>query len=94
MVFTAVALGAVDAVTRKLECVDAARDAALSAARGGDGVAAGRQSAPSGANVTVSVDGDVARAVVVLTVHPMGRYGPALSVTGAASAAIEPGTAQ
>jgi hypothetical protein len=91
MVFTVVALGAVDAVTQKLECLDAARDAALAAARGSDGEAAGRARAPAGALVSVAIDGDTARAVVVVRVHPMGRYGPGVDVTGTAAASVEPG---
>lgn len=91
MVFTAVALGAVDAVTQKLQCLDAARDAALAAARGGDGETAGRSHAPSGAHVSVIRDGDMVRAVVTLTIHPMGPHGPGFGLSGTAVAAIEPG---
>ena len=38
-------LGAVDAVLARLQCVDAARDAALTSARGGDGTTVGRRRA-------------------------------------------------
>ncbi len=91
MVFTAGARGAVDAVTQKLKCVDAARDAALVAARGGDGEAAGRSRAPSGAHVSIIRDGDMVRAAVTLTIHPLGSHGPGFEVSGTAVAAIEPG---
>jgi hypothetical protein len=91
MVFATVALGAVDAVTQKLECVDAARDGALAAARGGDGAAAARPQAPAGASVAVQIDGDVVRSRVAVTIHPLGRFGPGIEVAGTAAAEVEPG---
>ncbi len=89
VLFTTVALGAVDAVMTKLECVDAARDAALATARGGNGISAGRNHAPPGATVTTSGDGRAVRAVVSVRVRPMGRFGPSFTVTGEAVAALE-----
>jgi hypothetical protein len=89
VLFTGIALGAVGAVTTKLECVDAARDAALAAARGEDGTAAGRERAPSGASVAITGDGGVVRATVAVTVHPMGSRGPGFTVSATATADSE-----
>jgi Flp pilus assembly protein TadG len=84
------ALGAVDAVLARMQCVDAARDAALAAARGGDGDGAGQRRAPAGATVAVSLDGDRATATVRATVHPLGPHLPGVTVTGTAVADQEP----
>ncbi|OLE24464.1 MAG: hypothetical protein AUG44_19195 [Actinobacteria bacterium 13_1_20CM_3_71_11] len=85
-------LGAVDAVLARMQCVDAARDAALASARGGDGTSEGRHRAPPGAQVSVSLDGQRATAVVRVTVRPLGPYLPSVTVTGSAVAQREPGT--
>ncbi|GAA1761730.1 hypothetical protein GCM10009681_36090 [Luedemannella helvata] len=87
---TLVAVGAVNAVLTRVRCVDAARDAALAAARGDAGEAAGRRLAPDGASVVVSVDGDLVRARVRAVVRPFGGLGQ-FTVTGEATAAVEPG---
>ena len=85
-------LGAVNAVLARMQCVDAARDAALTSARGGDGTAVGQRRAPHGASVAVTLDGDRASAVVRVRVRPLGPYLPAVTVTGTAVAEREPGT--
>lgn len=85
------ALTAVSAVVTKLECVDAAREAARSAARGEPGESAGRRVAPEGAAVTVHTQGDTVRAVVSSRVRPLGPYLPGIEVTAAATAEREPG---
>jgi Flp pilus assembly protein TadG len=85
------ALGAVNAVLARMQCVDAARDAALTAARGGDGDSDGRRRAPAGATVAVNVDGQRATATVRATVHPLGPHLPSVTVTGTAVADQEPG---
>jgi hypothetical protein len=87
------ALGAVDAVLQRLRCIDAARDAVLAAARGGDGLAAGARSAPTGATVTVTRDGDIVRARVRVRVAPLGRHLPGVTVEGDAATEVEPGAA-
>ncbi|MEN3307226.1 MAG: hypothetical protein V7603_3428 [Micromonosporaceae bacterium] len=84
------ALGAIDAVLERLRCVDAARDAALAAARGEDGEAAGRRAAPRGASVSVEVDGDTVRARVWVRVSPLGGHLPGVTVDGSAVAEVEP----
>ncbi len=87
------ALGAIDAVLARMQCLDAARDAALAQARGADGAAVGRSRAPRGATVTVWVDGDGAHAQVRLRVAPLGRHLPQVDVAAGATADLEPGTA-
>ncbi|MEJ3749756.1 TadE family type IV pilus minor pilin [Actinomycetes bacterium KLBMP 9797] len=84
-------LTAVNAVTTKAHCVDAAREAALAAARGEPGVAAGRRAGPPAADVTVTVDGDVVVATVRAAVRPLGVRLPRVTVTANAVAAVEPG---
>jgi Flp pilus assembly protein TadG len=90
ILFLLFALGAVDAVLARMQCVDAARDAALGAARGGDGEAIGRARAPRGALVSVTVDGEFARASVRLDVRPLGAHLPGVTVTADSVAEIEP----
>ena len=87
-------LGAVDATLDKVRCVDAARDAALAAARGGDGGTSGPARAPDGATVTVTTAGGLARATVTMRSNPLGRLLPGVTVTGTAAAALEPGVGQ
>jgi hypothetical protein len=84
-------LTGVSAVVTKVRCIDAAREAARSAARGEPGVPAGQRSAPSGASVTVRVDGDEVRATVHVVVHPLGPHLPGVVIDESAVAAIEPG---
>jgi hypothetical protein len=84
------ALGAIDAVLERLRCVDAARDAALAAARGEDGAAAARRTAPDGASVTVVTDGDAVRARVWVRVSLLGAHLPGVTVSGSAVAEPEP----
>jgi hypothetical protein len=76
----------------KIRCVSAARDGALGEARGEGGAGAARRSAPDGASVSVSVDGDLARATVSARVRPLGGLLPAITVDATAVAAMEPGT--
>jgi hypothetical protein len=85
-------LAAVGAVTTKLQCVDAARDAALAAARGEPGTEAGEQAAPGGAEVSITVDGDAVTATVRAPVPLIGGWLPGLWVDASAVAAAEPGT--
>ena len=80
------ALGAVNAVLARMQCVDAARDAALASARGGDGPGAGQHRAPRGATVAITLDGQQATATVRVTVHPLGPHLPSVTVSGTAVA--------
>lgn len=88
MVLLSAGVLAVGAVGVKVECVSAAREGALSAARGDGGEAAARRTAPDGASVTVSVAGDVARATVSA---PVPLLGSMLTVEATSVAAVEPG---
>lgn len=85
------ALGAVDLMLDKVRCVDAARDAALTSARGGDGVAASRARAPGGATVVVTTDGRFVRAVVTMHASPLGLHLGTFEVTASSTALLEPG---
>jgi Flp pilus assembly protein TadG len=82
--------GAVLAVLAKVRCVDAAREAALAAARGEPGAAAGARAAPEGADVVVAVDGGLVRARVRVDVRPLGPHLPGFEVGAEAVAAVEP----
>lgn len=84
-------LTAVGAVTAKLQCVDAAREAALAAARGEPGVPAGQAAAPEDAEVSIAVNDGTVVATVRAPVPVLGAHLPATSVTAVAVAAIEPG---
>ncbi len=81
---------AVGGVLTKVRCVDAAREAALAASRGGDGPAAGGRAAPAGATVTLRREAGTVHAVVTATVEPLGPHLPGFQVSGAAVAAVEP----
>jgi hypothetical protein len=85
-----VALAAVNAVRVQVECVDAARDAALATARGDDGVRAGERVAPNGASINLADDGDLVRATVSVRVDPLGGRLPGFTITTSAVAAKEP----
>jgi hypothetical protein len=80
----ATGLMALTAMRTQIECVDVAREAARSAARG-DPVAPGRP----GASVSVTTDGDVVRATVVVRFSPGGGL-PGFDITATSVAAAEP----
>jgi hypothetical protein len=80
---------AVGATTAKAHCVDAARDAALAAARGEPAPGG----APRGAAVSVTVAGDTVTATVRAPVPVFGAHLTRLTVTATAVAALEPGVA-
>ncbi len=86
-----VALTAVSVTAARVRLQDAARETARAAARG-DGAAAralGRDAAP-GAQVAVSVGNSDTTAVVRATLHPLGDWLPAITITERAVAATEP----
>ncbi|WP_310376673.1 TadE family type IV pilus minor pilin [Catenuloplanes atrovinosus] len=91
MLLLGVGLTVMTAVADRGRCYDAARDAALAAARGQSGVDAGTAAAPPGATVTVLPDGDQVRVVVTVPVRALGLTVPDLTASGEAVAAIEPG---
>ena len=83
-------LTAVGAVTAQARCVDAAREGALVAARGGAGVAEAARIAPAEAQIEL-VEGEETVTVTVRAPVPiLGGHLPALSVRGEAVAAREP----
>lgn len=86
-----VGLTAVAAVTTRLQCVVAAREAALAAARGESGALAGRRAAPADAEVSVTVADDQVTVDVTAPVPLLGARLPGLTVHGSAVAAVEPG---
>ncbi|MFE9691711.1 TadE family type IV pilus minor pilin [Micromonospora sp. NPDC005806] len=85
-------LTAVDAVTTRAGCLDAAREAALAASRGESGSAVGARYAPAGADVSVTVSGDRVTATVRAPVRTLGARLPRFTVSATAVAAVEPGT--
>lgn len=85
-----VALAAVSALRVQIECVDAARDAALAVARGDDGIRAGERVAPGGASIDLADEGDLVRATVSVRVTPLGGRLPGFTITTSAVAAKEP----
>lgn len=87
-------LTSVNAVATQMRCVDAAREAARAQARGESGAAAGERTAPAGATVTVSGDGDTVRATVIAITYPLGDRLPGFTVRAEAVAAVEPGEAR
>ncbi|MEU3452462.1 TadE family type IV pilus minor pilin [Micromonospora sp. NPDC006766] len=87
-----VGLTAVEAVTTRAGCLDAAREAALAASRGEPGSAAGAQHAPAGADVTVTISGDRVTATVRAPVRTLGARLPRITVSATAVAAVERGT--
>jgi hypothetical protein len=86
-------LTGVSAIVTKVRCIDAAREAARSAARGDPGIPAGQRAAPEGASVSVRVEGDDVRATVRVVVHPLGPHLPGVVIDESAVAAVEPGSA-
>lgn len=82
-------LGAVGAVTTKMQCLDAARDGALAAARGEPAVEAATRVGPPGADVSVSSDAGSVTVQVRARVRILGGALP-VPVTGRATAAREP----
>ncbi|BEP12848.1 hypothetical protein acdb102_11590 [Acidothermaceae bacterium B102] len=91
----AFALWAVAAGGRQVQCADAAREGARSAARG-DPLATTRAvalaAAPRGAVVTVTETALQVGVLVVARVPTAGRWLPTISVTGRAVAARERGS--
>ncbi|MET7467244.1 TadE family type IV pilus minor pilin [Micromonospora sp. NPDC005211] len=91
MLLLVAGLTSVNAVGTRLACVDAAREAALAAARGESGAVAGSRYVPDGAQVAVTVAGDRVTATVRAPVRTFGTRLPRLVVSGEAVAAVEPG---
>jgi Flp pilus assembly protein TadG len=87
-------LTAVNAVTTRGRCVDAAREGAVIAARGGSGTGAAARIAPGGAVVTVMSSDhadDTVTVTVTAQVAVLGSHLPRITVSAEAVAAREPG---
>jgi len=85
-----VGVAAVAATQTKLQCADAARDAALAAARGQEGGLSAKRTAPDGATITVTINGDLVTATVRAPARVVGTRLPPIEVSATAVAAREP----
>ncbi|HET6532108.1 MAG TPA: TadE family type IV pilus minor pilin [Actinoplanes sp.] len=83
-------LTAVGAVTTKGQCVDAAREGAVAAARGEPGPAAAARVAPPGAGIEVAQDAETVTVVVRAPIRMLGGGLPVITVQARAVAAVEP----
>ena len=83
-------LTAVSAVTAQGRCVDAAREGALVAARGGPGLAHAARIAPADAHVNLVKGEETVTVTVRAPVPILGGHLPALTVRAEAVAAREP----
>lgn len=89
MVLLLLGLAAVSAAVLKAECVDAARDTALAAARGDE---AGTGLGPEGAEIETTGDGDAVTARVRVRLRLPGTRLSLITVEGRATAPREPDT--
>ncbi|MFI7539695.1 TadE family type IV pilus minor pilin [Actinoplanes sp. NPDC049599] len=83
-------LTAVSAVTAQGRCVDAAREGALVAARGGPGITTAARIAPAGAQITLAEGEETVTVTVRAPVPIVGGHFPAITVRAEAVAAREP----
>jgi hypothetical protein len=83
-------LTAVGAATTKGQCVDAAREGAVAAARGEQGAAAAAKVAPDGATIDVGGDAETVTVSVRARIRVLGGGLPVLTVAATAVAAREP----
>ncbi|BBH65715.1 hypothetical protein ACTI_24000 [Actinoplanes sp. OR16] len=82
-------LTAVSAVLDQSRCLDAAREAAVAAARG-DSAAGASRLAPAGAEIRVTGDPETVTVVVTSRVRVFGSHLPGLTVRASSFAAREP----
>jgi hypothetical protein len=83
-------LTAVGAVTAQGRCVDAAREGALVAARGGPGLENAARIAPADARISLTESEDTVTVQVRAPVPLLGGHLPAITVRAEATAAREP----
>jgi hypothetical protein len=83
-------LAAVSAVSAQLQCLDAAREGAIVAARGDPGAASAARIAPAASDVEVKVGAESVTVTVHARVAMLGTRLPALTVRATAVAAREP----
>lgn len=91
MLLLLVTLTMVGAVATKVQCVGAAREGALAAARGEPGPAAAAAVAPADADIDVGLGPESVTVVVRSRVRALGANLPVLTVRATAVAAREPG---
>ncbi|HWS36659.1 MAG TPA: TadE family type IV pilus minor pilin [Actinoplanes sp.] len=80
----------VTAILIKMQCQDAAREAALAESRGEPPAGVAGRIAPAGASIRVGGDGDSVTAEVVAPIRMLGWDLPGLIVSGRSVAAREP----
>jgi len=90
MLLLLVGLTAVVAVSTRMQCLDAAREAAIAAARGESGAQAAAHVAPAGADVEVVQSVDTVTVTVGAPVRVLGGGFPLITVRATAVAAREP----
>ncbi|MEV6349817.1 TadE family type IV pilus minor pilin [Actinoplanes sp. NPDC051851] len=83
-------IAAVSAVTARMQCLDAAREAALAEARGEPGGSVAARIAPAGAGIRLGGDAESVTATVSVRVSVLGTHLPGIDVEGSAVAAREP----
>jgi hypothetical protein len=83
-------LTAVGAATTKGQCVDAAREGAVAAARGEQGAAAAARVAPDGAAIEIGGDTESVTVSVRARIRVLGGGLPVFTVAATAVAAREP----
>jgi Flp pilus assembly protein TadG len=91
------AVSAVAVMTAQLRCVDAAREAARSAARGETTAVVrdtARRVAPAGAGVTVTSTEDRVSVMVSTRIRLLSGRGPSVTVEARAVATVEPGVGE
>jgi Flp pilus assembly protein TadG len=90
---TAAGLWGISAVGAQIRCSDAAREAARAAARGDPSVRVAEiaaRAAPRGAVLSSVSSGGLVTVTVTVRVGPLGRWLPAVDVSGNAVAELEP----
>jgi hypothetical protein len=80
----------VGAVTTRGQCLDAAREGAIAAARGEEGVVAAARVAPPGADVAVASGADTVVVTVAARMTVLGGVLPGMTIRATAEAALEP----
>ena len=90
MLLLSFGMAAVMGVSIKMQCQDAAREAALAESRGEPSRDVAERIAPDGASIRVGGDGDSATAEVLAPVRMLGWDLPGLVVRGFSVAAREP----
>jgi Flp pilus assembly protein TadG len=83
-------VGLVAAISTRMQCLDAAREGALAAARGDSGNAAAARVGPPGSRIGISESGDSVTATVSARIRMFGGSLPVVTINETAVAAREP----